>query len=131
VAVAGVFGIHSDNSVYASWAGEPDVSAAANDFFEYANEFARVTSVETCQKALITAVWAPENACYHRKAQQLSAGDDEVRVGFNEEVDGLQVRIIVIPHESPMAVADDFGVVKITGIEIEYEPTGRKDVVED
>ena len=111
-------------TLYAYWENYPEVKVQVGDFFESSEGFHRVTAITnsttiTCDHYLS----AGSETVTHIPAAQIPDSDGETKLGLNGLVEGVRLRIYIIPH---YGATDAPTVVKLTGLTIGHIPMGRK-----
>jgi hypothetical protein len=111
-------------TLYAYWDAYPEVKVKVGDFFKSTEGFHRVTSIESAQDITLDRYLSTgSETVTHYPAWQLDDGHGRTEIGINRLVEGVQLRLYVIPKYVDDAPPKT---VKVTGISIGYIPQGRK-----
>ena len=110
--------------LYAYWENYPEIKVKVGDFFKSSEGWHRVTAVSTstaitCDHYLSTG----SETVTHYPAWQMDDGHGRVEIGINRLVEGVQIRLYIIPDYNG---TEQSTVAKITGLSIGYVPQGRK-----
>ena len=110
--------------LYAYWENVPEIKVKVGDFFKSTEGWHRITAVNTstdidCDHYLSTGT----ETVTHYPAWQLDDGHGRVELGINRLVEGVQIRLYLIPDYDGTQQST---IAKITGLSIGYVPQGRK-----
>ena len=110
--------------LYAYWENVPEIKVKVGDFFKSTEGWHRVTAITTstaitCDHYLSTGT----ETVTHYPAWQLDDGHGRVELGINRLVEGVQIRLYLIPDYDGDLQST---IAKITGLSIGYVPQGRK-----
>lgn len=109
--------------LYAYSNNAPYIEIKAGDYIESDEGFHRIASIESATSlTLVRGLDSGTSSGTHYPAQQMGAGDYELKLGINKLVEGVQFRILVFPRDNASAPT----VAKVTGITIGYVEAGRK-----
>jgi hypothetical protein len=116
----------SSHSVYAFCDNEPIIRTKVGDYVEYetSDSLLRITALPTYLTATLSDTDFNTATVSHRSAEQIPIGHGTVKIGINKLVEGLKLRIRVVPRAG--GSNDTPTIVKITGISLGYVPIGEK-----
>jgi hypothetical protein len=112
------------NNLYAYWDSVPEVpSSIVGDMIETTEGFHRITSADTATTLTLDHYLSTgsDATATHHPAAVIPSGDGEVKIGMHKLVEGMQIRVIIVPRST-----GDSTDTKLTGIVIGHEPAGRK-----
>jgi photosystem II stability/assembly factor-like uncharacterized protein len=109
------------NNLYAFDGFTPKVEAG--DYIQTTEGWHRITSVDTATTLTLSHYLSTgsDATATHHPAENIPSGDGEVKIGMHKLVEGVQIRVLIIPQSSGDSVD-----TKLTGIVIGHEPAGRK-----
>jgi hypothetical protein len=114
----------SGEELFAYWDAVPEVKVKVGDVFKSSEGWHRVISIEDATNITLDHyLSAGSETVTHYPAWQLDDGHGRVEVGINRLVEGVQIRLYIIPEYNS---TDQAEIVKITGLSIGYVPQGRK-----
>jgi hypothetical protein len=115
------------HTVYCFCENEPFVRVKNGDYLEVIDSttgclgLTRVSNIVTSTVAETVRNWGFESTASHVPAEQIPAGHGKIAFGVNKLVEGVKLRIRVVPRDSGAST-----VVKIVGISLGYIPLGEK-----
>ena len=119
----------SGTDIYAYSGNYPELKVETGDFYESTEGLHRVTGTTGSQNdsgGLTLDHYrstSNETIDTHYPSVHLPAGDGEVKVGINKLVEGVRIKILVVPEYGS---ADASTTAKVTGITFGHIPQGRK-----
>lgn len=115
----------NDHSVYCFCENYPPVIMEADDYVETDYDVFRVESITDYDTITLDHAAPSSETGYgtHKKTAQMENGDGQIKLGIDKSVDGVLVRITVLPKNS---ASDQPTVAKITGISFGYAPAGTR-----
>jgi hypothetical protein len=109
--------------LYAYSNNAPEIKIKAGDYIESDEGFHRIASIESATSlTLVRGLASGTSSGTHYPAQQMGAGDYELKLGINKLVEGVQFQIHIFPRDNAAAPT----VAKVTGITIGYVQARRK-----
>jgi hypothetical protein len=114
----------SGEELFAYWDAVPEVIVKVGDVFKSTEGWHRVTAIADATNITLDHYLSTgSETVTHYPAWQLDDGHGRVEVGINRLVEGVQIRLYIIPEYNS---TDQAEIVKITGLSIGYVPQGRK-----
>ena len=111
-------------TLYAYSSNYPEVKVVVGDFFESTEGFHRVTAITNATTITLDHYLSSgSETVAHIPSTQLPDGDGEVKMGINGLVEGMRLKLYLIPE---YGASDAPSVVKLTGLTIGHIPMGRK-----
>ena len=116
------------HSVYCFCDNEPSVKVGAGDYIETDEGFHRINSVTSYVAAVLDKYKSSgsDTDAVHYTAEQMPIGHGQVKVGINKLVEGVQLRIYILPRHGTGTTDIQPTIAKITGISLGYIPLGEK-----
>jgi hypothetical protein len=113
--------------VYCFCENEPFIKVEAGDYIESDEGLHRITSLTNYTTAALDRykVSGSDATSTHYSAEQMAAGHGQVKLGINRLVEGVQLKIRIVPRRAA-GETDQPSVAKITGISLGYIPLGEK-----
>ena len=113
--------------VYCFCENEPFVKTTAGDYVESDEGFHRINSITNyCATVLDRYKATGTDTCTQYTAEQMPVGHGQVKIGINRLVEGVQLRVMVMPRHGTGTTDTQPTVAKITGISLGYIPLGEK-----
>jgi hypothetical protein len=121
-----VFGTNG-HSIYCYCENEPAIVVESGDYVESDEGLHRISSITNYTTAALDRYKATgsDTDCIHLSAEQMPAGEGQIKIGVNRLVDGVQFRLRVAPRHGS-GVSSQPTVAKIIGISFGYMPTGER-----
>jgi hypothetical protein len=123
-------GAAATGTVKVYWENEPTIKMEVGDLIQTTEGWHEVTAVTnatnlTLGHYLTTGADVPgsDATATHHPAARMPVGDGEVKIGITGLVEGMRLRIIVMPDSG-----GDATVAKITGVSVGHIPMGEKKV---
>jgi hypothetical protein len=114
-------------TLYAYWSNYPEVKVKTGDMFKSTEGWHRVTAISSAQDITLDHYLSTgSETVTHYPAWQLDDGHGRIEIGINRLVEGVQIRLYIIPDY--VAESGRSKIVKITGLSLGYVPQGRKTV---
>lgn len=114
----------SSSTLKAYWANVPEVKVKVGDFFKSTEGWHRVTRIDSAENIILDHYLSTgSETVTHYPAWQLDDGHGRVELGINRLVEGVQIRLYLIPDYDGTQQST---IAKITGLSIGYVPQGRK-----
>jgi hypothetical protein len=113
----------SGHIVYCFCENEPFIKIKAGDYIETTLGLLRITSINSYISCTLYANTFNSYTGSHIYAEQIPIGSGNVKVAINKLVEGLKIRIRIVPRAGG---SDLPSIVKITGISLGYIPIGEK-----
>lgn len=118
-----VYGTNGD-SVYCFCDNEPFIKVNAGDYVETTSGLLRISSITDYLTSVLIANTFDGLTGSHVYAEQIPIGKGAVKMAVNKLVEGVKVRIRIVPRNS--GGGDMPSIVKVTGISLGYIPLGEK-----
>jgi len=117
----------TSGDVYVYCDNEPFVRAKIGDYAMTDDGYHRFTGIGTFRQATLDRYLSSGSIKdgVHRTAEQMAAGSGAVKVGVNKLVEGVLIRITVLPRHAAGETGQPT-VAKITGIALGYVPAALK-----
>jgi hypothetical protein len=113
--------------VYCFCENEPFIKTAVGDYVESDEGMHRINSITNYYTAVLDRYKATgSDTCTQYAAAQMPVGHGQVKIGVNKLVEGVQLRVFVLPRHGTGTTATQPTVAKITGISLGYIPLGEK-----
>ena len=114
----------TSSTLKAYWENVPEVKVKVGDFFKSTEGWHRVTAITSAQDITLDHYLSTgSETVTHYPAWQTDDGHGRVEIGINRLVEGVQIRLYMIPDYNGTQQST---VAKITGLSIGYVPQGRK-----
>lgn len=115
------------HSVYCFCDNEPFIKVESGDYIESDEGLHRITSLTNYTTAALDRYRSTgsDTDAVHYSAEQMPVGHGQVKIGINRLVEGVQIRVRIIPRHASEET-DQPSVAKITGISLGYIPLGEK-----
>jgi hypothetical protein len=111
-------------TLYGYCENAPEVIVKVGDMFKSTEGFHRVTAISSAQDITLDHYLSTgSETVTHYPAWQIDDGHGRVEIGINRLVEGVQIRVYMIPDYDG---TNQSTVAKITGLSIGYVPQGRK-----
>ena len=111
-------------TLYAYWENFPEIKAKTGDMFKSSEGWHRVTAISSAQDITVDHYLSTgSETVVHYPAWQLDDGHGRIEIGINRLVEGVQIRLYLIPDYDGLQQST---VAKITGSSIGFVPQGRK-----
>jgi hypothetical protein len=118
------FGSATGDTVYAYWENEPSVRVAVGDMIETDEGWHRITAINDFKTMELDHYpTAADETASHHPAGRMPVGEGEIKIGLDKLVEGVRIRIIVLPDAS-----GDATVAKVHGVVVGFIPCGTKKV---
>jgi hypothetical protein len=119
-------------TLYAYWENYPEVKVKVGDMFKSSEGFHRVTAISSAQDITLDHYLSTgSETVTHYPAWQLDDDHGRVEIGINRLVEGVQIRLYIVPdyvNTSARSTIAKITGISIGGISIGYVPQGRKTV---
>jgi hypothetical protein len=121
----------SGTVLYAYWENYPEVKVVVGDAFKSSEGFHIVTSITNSTTIVLDHYLSTgSETVTHYSTSQLPSGEGETKLGIKGLVEGVRIRLYIIPdYNADEDASGGYGypsIVKITGIIIGHVPQGRK-----
>jgi len=115
----------ADETLYAYWDVMPEIRVAVGDVYKSSEGFHRIESIESAQDITLDHYMSTgsDAAPVHYPTTEMPVGNAETKLGLNKLVEGVSIRLYVIPKYNTDPTPE---IVKVTGISIGHIPQGSK-----
>ena len=110
-------------TLYAYWENYPEIKVKVGDFFKTSEGWHRITAISSNRDITVDNATTTTLTGTHYPAWQLDDGHGRIELGINRLVEGVQIRLYLIPDYDGYLQST---IAKITGLSIGYVPQGRK-----